>query len=361
VAVRLVATSILAAVQRVRLVDVAKAAGVHAATASRALNPGTRDQVNPQTVRRVEQAAHRLGYAPNTLARGLRTSRSYVATLVIPDITNPLFPPIVRGAEQVLSQAGFTLVLTDTNNDPGTERTQMASMRAHGVDGFIIATARWDDPALEELADSQIPSVLVNRRSSSGRLPFVGGDDGRGVELCVNHLVGLGHRAIVHLAGPDTTSTGRGRASAFRQAMWSRELGTEPLIIECDAYTEESGAVAAVRLLDSARPFTAVVAANDLLALGAKEALAERGVHCPTDVSITGFNDLPFMDKLVPPLTTVRLPLTELGATAARTLLEWIHAPEQRSTIQALLPVALIVRSTTGTAPHGRRRALAGL
>jgi LacI family transcriptional regulator len=349
-------------VQRVRLIDVAKAAGVHAATASRALNPATRDQVNARTVRRIEQAARSLGYAPNTLARGLRTSRSYLAALVVPDITNPLFPPIVRGAEQVLSRAGFTLVLTDTNNDPDTERTQMASMRAHGVDGFIIATARWDDPMLDELADSLVPSVLVNRRSETGRLPYVGGDDRQGVELCVHHLLTLGHRDIVHLAGPDNTSTGRGRAAAFRQAMWSHQLSTDPLIVECAAYTEEAGRAAAGRVLDSGRPFTAVVAANDLLALGAMGELAAAGLRCPDDVSITGFNDLPFMDKLMPPLTTVRLPLTELGATAARAMVDWIHSPEQRTTVQALLPVDLIVRSSTATAPgRGRqdRRALA--
>lgn len=334
----------------------AKAAGVHAATASRALNPATRNQVNAQTVRRIEQAARRLGYAPNTLARGLRTSRSYLAALVVPDITNPLFPPIVRGAEQVLSKAGFTLVLTDTNNDPATEQTQMASMRSHGVDGFIIATARWDDPMIDELAESLVPSVLVNRRTGSGRLPYVGGDDRQGVELVVNHLVTLGHSDIVHLAGPNNTSTGRGRASAFRQATWSHKLSAEPLVIECEAYTEEAGSAAARQLLDSGLPFTAVVAANDLLALGAMGELAAQGLRCPDDVSITGFNDLPFMDKLMPPLTTVRLPLAEMGATAARAMVDWIHSPERRATVQALLPVDLIVRSTTAAAPGWGRQ-----
>jgi len=196
---------ILSVVERVKLVDVARAAGVHAATASRALNPAARSEVSRRTVRRVELAAARLGYVPNTLARGLRTSRSYVAALVIPDITNPLFPPIVRGAQQVLSEAGFTLVLTDTNNDPATERAQVASMRAHGVDGFIVATARWDDPLLDELAEAKVPVVLVNRQTSGSALPYVGGDGSRGIELCVDHLADLGHRRIVHPAGPSDT------------------------------------------------------------------------------------------------------------------------------------------------------------
>src|SRR5436309_5708606 len=126
--------------QRARLVDVARDAGVHPATASRALNPAVRGEVSQSTVQRVRRAAERLGYFPNTLARGLRTSRSYVAALVVPDITNALFPPIVRGAEQVLTGAGFTLVLTDTNNADEVERSQITSMRANRVDGFIVAT-----------------------------------------------------------------------------------------------------------------------------------------------------------------------------------------------------------------------------
>ncbi len=336
---------------RVRLIEVARAAGVHPATASRALNPSARAEVNHRTVQRVVRAAEQLGYIPNTLARGLRTSRSFVAALVIPDITNSLFPPIVRGAEQVLSGAGFTLVLTDTNNDLDLERGQVASMRAHGVDGFIIATARWQDPLLDELAEADIPTVLVNRRTAESSLPFVGGDDQRGVRLCVEHLARAGHREILHLAGPADTSTGRERSTAFRAAMREFGLATRGAVVECAGYSEDAGARAAMRILRAKRPFTAIVAANDLLALGAMEQLGEAGLHCPRDYSITGFNDLPFMRKLTPALTTVQVPLTDMGAVAARTLLEWIAASEPMQTTQTLLPVELVVRGTSGDAP----------
>lgn len=332
---------------RVRLVDVARAAGVHAGTASRALNPAARDEVSPQTVRRVEQAARKLGYVPNTLARGLRMSRSFIAALVIPDITNPLFPHIVRGAEQVLSESGYTLVLTDTNNDAETERTQVAAMRAHGVDGFIVATARWEDSVLDELAASGIPTVLVNRRTRAGQFPYVGGDDKRGIELCVEHLVKLGHRSILHLAGPADTSTGRDRADAFRQTMRTHRLSTARMVLECGSYTEQSGADATLIALRTRKPFTAIVAGNDQLALGAQRALAEQGVVCPGDVSITGFNDVDFMSRLTPPFTTVRVPLDRLGAVAARTLLTWIGNDDGPPTGQMLLPVELMERGTT--------------
>ncbi|HEY2044617.1 MAG TPA: LacI family DNA-binding transcriptional regulator [Jatrophihabitans sp.] len=333
--------------KRVRLVDVAREAGVHPATASRALSPSARGEVNQRTVRRVVQAAERLGYVPNTLARGLRTSRSYVAALVIPDITNSLFPPIVRGAEQVLSAAGFTLVLTDTNNDPDTERSQIASMQAHGVDGFIIATARWQDAQMEELAEAGVPTVLVNRRTAKTDLPFVGAEDHQGVSMCVDHLADLGHRNIVHLAGPADTSTGRDRSEAFRIAMRERQLPLRSAVLECSSYSETAGAAGVTRLLESGRSFTAIVAANDLLALGAMERLSAAGLHCPRDYSITGFNDLSFMSKLTPPLTTVRVPLAEMGAQAARTLLDWIGSTAEPPRLQSLLPGELIVRGTT--------------
>jgi LacI family transcriptional regulator len=336
---------------RVRLVEVARAAGVHPATASRALNPTARQGVNQRTVQRVVRAAEQLGYVPNTLARGLRTSKSFVAALVIPDITNSLFPPIVRGAEQVLSGAGFTLVLTDTNNDIDLERGQVASMRAHGVDGFIIATARWDDPLLDELAEARVPTVLVNRRSATAPLPFVGADDQRGVRLCVEHLVRNGHSAIVHLAGPADTSTGRERATAFRAAMREHGLPIRSAVIECSSYSEAAGAEVAERMLRTGRPFTAVVAANDLLALGAMEVFGRSGLSCPEDYSMTGFNDLPFMRKLTPALTTVQVPLTDMGAVAARTLLEWLRSDSAIRTTQTLLPVDLVLRGTTSSCP----------
>jgi LacI family transcriptional regulator len=336
--------------QRVRLVDVARDAGVHPATASRALNPAAVGEVSQATVQRVRRSADKLGYVPNTLARGLRTSRSYVAALVIPDITNALFPPIVRGAEQVLTEAGFTLVLTDTNNATEVERSQIASLRAHGVDGLIVATASWHDPLLDELATDGFPTVLVNRRCATSALPFVGGDDQQGVRLCVEHLVGQGHRDIVHLAGPSDTSTGRERADAFRAAMRDHRLPVRQAVIECSAYTEQAGAAGAARLLGRRRPFTAVVAANDLVALGAMDALGRSGVTCPRDYSITGFNDLAFMDKLTPALTTVRVPFTEMGAHAARQLLEWI-ADQPPTATQSMLPVELVVRGTTGAPP----------
>lgn len=333
---------------RVRLVDVARAAGVHPGTASRALNPAAREGVSKQTVRRVERAAAELGYVANGMARGLRTSRSMVVALLVPDITNPVFPPIVRGAENVLSRAGYTLVLTDTNFDAETERDQIRAMRGRGVDGFIIATARLDSPTLAELAEDGVPTVLTNRRTLSASLPFVGADDRHGVQLCVNHLVELGHRRIVHLAGPPTTSTAADRVDAFQASVIAHTLDAQTF--EAGAFTEEAGAQAVRERLAAGARFTAIVAANDLLAIGAQQALAEHGLSCPQDVSITGYNDIDYVSKLTPPLTTVRVPFRREGELAAETLLRVIQG-EQDTAMQILLPVELIRRGTTGPAP----------
>lgn len=336
--------------QRVKLTDVARAAGVHPGTASRALNPLTRDQVSRETSRRVVRAAQRMGYVPNTVARGLRTARSYIVAMVVPDVTNPLFPPMVRGAERVLSKAGYTLVLTDTDNNAAAERLQIEQLRARGADGFIVATARWEDLLLDELAGAGIPAVLVNRNTASAKLPYVGADERTGITLAVDHLVGLGHRRISYLAGPQDTSTGRERAAAFRQAVQAHGLPTgRGQVRPCSAYTEAAGVAAARKLITPSYDGTAILAGNDLIAFGALSVLAEAGLSCPGRVSLVGFNDLPLVDKLTPPLTTVRLPLADMGALAARTLLGQIDlaaVPDGRAA-QSLLGVELIVRGTT--------------
>lgn len=341
---------ILPRVARVKLVDVARAAGVHPGTASRALNPITQRQVSPDTVHRVARTAKRLGYVPNAHARGLRTARSYLVGMMVPDVTNPLFPLMLRGVEQVLTAAGYTVVLSDTNNDAIGQRNQVELLRARGIDGFIIATAEWEDALLDDLDSSGVAAVLANRNTGRGRWPYVGGDERGGVALAVAHLAELGHQRFLHLAGPQNLSTGRDRADAFRAAVRAANLpatGTATRV--CGAFTERAGAEAMAGVLAASHEFTAVVAGNDLIALGALDVLRRAGISCPRDVSVTGFNDMPFVDRLTPPLTTVRLPLEEMGRIAARALLDQLRgALATRDRRSTLLPVELIVRGTTG-------------
>lgn len=336
------------AVQTPTLRDVADAAGVHPATASRALNPGTRGLVNAETARRVMKVAEALGYRPNPIARGLKTAKSGTVGLVLPDLTNPMFPPIVRGIEAILEAAGYSGLIVNTDNDPHRERVHIETLRSRQVEGFIIATARLEHPLLEQLQREGVQMVMVNRRPEGLDLPSITPDDAVGIELSVRHLAQLGHRRIAHLAGPGNTSTGVARARAFRNAV--RDLGLEhdpALVASCSHWSEEAGAEALRGMLDAGTDFTAVVAGNDLIALGCYDVFAERGLQCPDDVSVVGFNDMPFLDKLRPPLTTVSVPQQQIGAEAARLLLEAIADPA-RPARSVLLPLTLKVRGSTG-------------
>lgn len=339
-------------VQTPTLRDVADAAGVHPATASRALNAGTRGLVNAETAKRVIKVAESLGYRPNPIARGLKTAKSGTVGLVIPDLTNPLFPPIVRGIEDVLEPAGYSGLIVNTDNDPHRERQQIESLRSRQVEGLIVATALLDHPLLEQLHREGVLMVLVNRRPEGIDIPSIAPDDAAGVELAVRHLADLGHRRIAHLAGPATTSTGLVRARAFRSAVRDLGLDDDPaLTITCDLWSEEAGAAALRTLLDSGTSVSAIVAGNDLIALGCYDVFAERGIDCPGEISVVGFNDMPFLDKLAPPLTTVSIPHQEIGAEAGRMLLDAIAEPT-RPVRSVLLPLSLVVRGSTAP-PQG--------
>jgi LacI family transcriptional regulator len=327
--------------------DVARAAGVHAATASRALNPETRRLVNVNTARRVQRAAESLGYQTNPIARSLKTARSGTIGLVIPDLTNPLFPPIVRGIEDVLAPAGYSALIINTDNDPARERSQVATLQSRQVEGLVVATARLEHPFLEQLHAQGARMVLVNRRVEGLDVPSVSPDDAAGIRLAVHHLATLGHRRVAHLAGPQTTSTGVIRARAFRGAVHDFGLDEdESLIVACDYWTESEGARVLRGMLDVGGPFSALVAGNDLIALGCYDVFAERAISCPGDCSVVGFNDMPFLDKLQPPLTTVAVPHHQIGVEAARMLLEGIEEPD-RPPRSVLMPVSLIVRGST--------------
>ncbi|MGH3498246.1 MAG: LacI family DNA-binding transcriptional regulator [Nocardioidaceae bacterium] len=326
--------------------DVAEAAGVHAATASRALSPKTRRLVNSDTARRVIRAAEALGYQPNQIARSLKTSRSGTIGLVIPDLTNPFFPPIVRGVEDVLGPLGYNAWIVNTDSDPAREEVQIESLRSRHVEGLIVATARLDHPLLERLNESGVTMVMVNRKLSSAGIPSITADDASGVTMAVEHLVGLGHTRITHLAGPRTTSTGLARSRAFMHAVRDHGVDDHAQVVTCDSWNEAEGARALRALLDASPDVTAIVAGNDLIALGCYDVFAERGISCPEQMSVVGFNDIPFLDKLRPSLTTVRVPNYEIGAEAARMLLDCIEAPERLSR-SVLLPVSLVIRQST--------------
>lgn len=339
--------------------DVARVAKVHPGTVSRALNDETRALVNEDTAERVLRAAERLGYRPNRIARGLKTSRSYTIGVLIPDITNPLFPPILRGIEDRLGEEGYTSLIVNTDNDAERERTHLEAMRARQVDGFIAATARLDRELLAEIATLAKPLVLVNRSLEDRSVPAVTVNDRQGIWLAVQHVVALGHKRIGHVGGPQNLSTGHRRHLGFVESIHAAGLEAPSEWVRFGTrFIEEEGARVCAQLLDSASDLTAIVAANDLLAIGCYDAIEERGLSCPEDISIVGFNDMPFVDRLRPPLTTVRIPQREIGTVAADLLLQRL-ADGSRSAREILLEPNLIVRGSTAP-PRERARSRRG-
>jgi LacI family transcriptional regulator, galactose operon repressor len=335
--------------QAVTLRDVAARAGVHPATASRALNPETRLLVKEDTAQRVLEAAELLGYHPNPVARSLRTRRSHTVGVIIPDLTNPLFPPIVRGLEDRLAAAGYVALIGNTDGDGERERLVFEQMRARHADGMVLATAHLSDPLLAEAARTGLPVVLVNRMAQDHSLPSVSVDNESGMRMAVAHLIAQGHRRIAHIAGPQEVSTGLYRYRGFVSAMEAHGLADPGLIQVAKAFSIEEG-LRCTRLLLEQGGCTAVAAANDMLAVGCFAALEEAGLSCPDDLSVVGFNDMPFIDRLRPPLTTIRFPHYQVGTEAAQLLLELISDGSGPVKVLYLAP-ELVVRGST--APHG--------
>jgi LacI family transcriptional regulator, galactose operon repressor len=331
--------------------DVARLADVHPGTVSRALNEDTRALVNQETAERVLNAARELGYRPNPIARGLKTNRSFMIGVLIPDITNPLFPPILRGIEDRLGEAGYTALIVNTDNDAARERTHLEALRARQVDGFISATATLDHEFLAEIASAGVPLVLVNRSFEDGSVSAVTVNDRQGIRLAVEHVAKLGHTRIAHVAGPQNISTGHRRYLGFVEAMRSAGLAVDDRHTRfCRGFTEPEGAWACTELLHDDPGITAIVASNDRLAVGCYDALAAQGRSCPQDVSVVGFNDMPFVDRLRPPLTSVRVPQREIGIEAADLLLASLGSGSPTAR-EVLLEPALVIRGSTAPPP----------
>lgn len=324
--------------------DVAQAAGVHVSTVSRALNPDKRGLISAEVLRVVEEAALKLGYRPNRAASALRTGRTQTIGVLLPDITNPVFPPILQGIEASAAARGYFVFVTNVV-DAALARPIVERMLAQRVDGLVMAIATRDDPLVDYIARAGMHAVLVNRADETGRLPAVVSDDRLAMKLAVDHLVATGHRRIGHLAGPQNVPTGVGRRQGVEQAL--RDRGLEmACVAECEGYTREAGRAAMRTLLAQHERPEAVVCCNDLVALGAYDVLRELGIRVPQDISITGHNDMPLVDMVNPPLTTIRLPHRELGWRAAEMLFDEIEGRALSASTVVLRP-ELIVREST--------------
>jgi LacI family transcriptional regulator len=340
---------------RVTIREVAAAASVNASTVSRVLNPATRHLIGDEVVRRVLAAAKSLGYRQNRLASALRGGQSKVIGVCLPDISNPVFPPMVCGIEEAFAALGYGVLIANIVGKPKDHERILEQMLERQVDGLILATAARHDPLVQRCLHDGVPAVLVNRGQDGGQVPEVVNDDFLSMRLAVDHLAGLGHTRIAHLCGPERLATGLSRLQGFRLAMQQHGLAADT-VVEASEFTREAGQAACAHLLDTHRNVTAIVAANDLIALGCYDLFAQRGIHCPNDISVIGHNDMPLLDMLNPPMTTLRIQHREMGRQAARLLLGMIATPGAAPLRITLTPELVIRQSTAAPRTRGRSR-----
>jgi LacI family transcriptional regulator len=344
-------TKIVDRAGRATIVDVAKRAGVHWSTVSRALNPEKRHLISPDMIERVEACVRELGYRANALASGLRTQRSRTVGVIVSNLSDPVHPPIVRAIEDRFAQIGYVTLVGNTDNYPERQAALIDRFIRQGVEGMIVATFSRNDPIIGTCVDADIPTVAVFRNPESEFVPNVRVDDVKAMEIAVRHLVEQGHRHIAHIAGPQSVSTGYYRCRGFRRACRSfAKLGVKAVVVYGEEFTVEDGEIACRSLLRDHGDITAIVAANDMLAVGALRHMEASDLRCPDDISIIGMNDMPFMDSIAPALTTMRTPTAELGKQAAEILAAMISG-EPIENRQVILSPELVVRKSV--APVG--------
>jgi len=332
---------------RVTIRDIAKQVGVHASTVSRVLNPETRNMVSPEVVERVQKTAKELGYRPNPIAYGLRTNQSMTVGVVVTDLTNPVFPPTIRGIEDTLVASGYVSLLANSDGDQEREKLIVDLMRNRRVDGLILTTSSPNTPVILACKEDKLPLVVIHRTWDDPEISCVGSDDSLGTHLILEHLVKMGHQKFAYIAGPLDLTTGRDRHFGTINAM--KKFGIkvdQDLFFVADSFNEAEGQKCCTELFSKGKEFTALVTGSDLIATGCYRVLKEHGLRCPEDISITGYNDIPLSAHLEPTLTTIRTPRYETGAEAAKMMLERLNKPDT-SPRWVKFPPSLVIREST--------------
>ena len=332
--------------------DVAKSARVSLATVSAVVNGSA--YVSPRLKARVQAAIKRLRYQPNLLARSLATQQSRTLGMIVPDIANPFFPEVVRGAEDAAYAAGYMLLIASSDNDLSKEEVYLRLFVSKRVDGVIFTKApgRMPKTLQSALARAGIPLVLLARTIPGLRADVVEMDDRRAAHEGVTHLLRLGYRRIGFITGLSGATTSRRRLEGYRAALrdWHQPIVAE-LIVDGD-FRVESGYRAGLELLKN-RP-DAVFISNYLMSVGFMEALRQYQLRCPEDVAVVTCDDHPWLDSFSPRLTTIDLPKRELGAAAARLLIERLTKRNRGAPRTIRLPSAMRIRESCGCALRGR-------
>jgi LacI family transcriptional regulator len=328
---------------------VAALAGFSVATVSRVLSGG--ENVSEDAIKRVRKAVDSLNYQPNRNARDLRMQKSHTVALIVTDIENPFFTSGVRGVNQVLRSAGYSLLLTNSDEDEKIELEHLHNLRAEGVAGVILAPTNSDASVYEQLIQEGIILVAIDRFPKNVNIDRVTVSNISGVQAAVDHLVHLGHSRIGFISGLNRISTTQERYQGFVQGMNHHRLPIQAEWVHEGNFLREGGYSAMLKLLNLAERPTAVICANNMMSIGALQAIYEKKLVIPDDISIVGFDDMVWSTALHPPLTVISQPIQELGIEAARLLIDRIQNPGLACR-HVTLDTRLIVRESSGPPPQ---------
>jgi len=312
----------------VTMKDVAKEAEVSVATVSHVINK-TRFVSEP-TRQRVLKAMAKLHYQPDGIAQSLRSKRTNTIGLIISDIANPFYPEVVRGVEKEMVKKGYSIILTDTDDDIKKEKKLVTLLFNRRVDGFIIVTAEEEKEHIEFLLQRDIPVVLLDRRINGLQLDTVLVDNRGGARKLIQHLINLGHKRIAIITGSLNVSTGRERLNGYLEALKEHSLSVDDKLIKKGNFRRESGYFLTLELLSLNSPPSVIFACNNLIGLGVMDALQEKEIQIPEKMEVAIFDDLPWFRHLSTPLTVIAQPTFKLGEMAAKLLLERIRGKRKK-------------------------------
>jgi LacI family transcriptional regulator len=333
---------------RVTMREVAVQAGVSAMTVSRVINESL--HVSADARRRVDAAIAELGYVPNRLARGLIRQKTSAIGVIVPDVANPFFTLVVRGAEEVAWRAGYHVILCNTQSDLESERSYLEDMLAFQVEGLLIAPAGdRSGPNLRVLKKNGVPFVLIDRSIRGYDGDLVQGDSIAGAQRLVELLIELGHRRIAMVTETTEVSTARDRVRGYRQALEDAGIGFRPeLVAESSAIDPRAAHDATLALLDLPEPPTAIFSVNNIAVVGVAEAIRERGLEVPKDVALVCFDDIEHASRFYPFLTVMAQPAETFGTIAMQLLLDRLAGRVAERRRLVVLPADLIVRQSSG-------------
>lgn len=336
--------------------DIAKIAGVSSATVSRVINGSA--TVKPETFARVQRVIDELKFIPNGSATTLKYGRSNTYGLIIPDITNPFFPEFVRSFESILAETNYNMLVATTESQPRCMQKAIHRMLVSQVEGIAVLASEIDTVPIESMITNRVPLVTLDRRLVGKGLSDVCVDSTSGTREAVKHLYKLGHRRIAYIGGSAGPTISDHRLDAFLLAMGTVGLPVETPFLMVGNYRAGGGEAAMAELLKLTGRPTAIVAANDLTAIGALRIIHEQGFSVPEDFSIIGFDDIEMCNFVTPPLTTLRLPRGEMAGTFV-TALEALANSPQKSGHQYTVETTLVTRNSTGPAKKKSRSATA--